>query len=97
MRNTITPWFSRRSLHGDVFIRSKVCCIRIERERNHKARKGTGEIVRYILWSLCLLSLLLPCNVAGHETLTPGDLEAGGIGLEEKTGQILPPDIAFRR
>jgi len=48
-----------------------------------------------ILWSLCLLSLLLPGHAAGHENLTPGDLEAGGIGLEEKTGQLLPPDITF--
>jgi len=48
-----------------------------------------------LLWSLCLLSLLLPGPAAGHENLTPGDLEAGGIGLEEKTGQVLPPDITF--
>ena len=52
--------------------------------------------MHYILWSLCLLNLLLPHSAAGHETLTtPGELEAGGIGLEEKTGQLLPPDITF--
>jgi protein SCO1 len=51
--------------------------------------------LQYILWSLCLLGLLLPGRAAGHENLTPGDLEAGGIGLEEKTGQVLPPDMTF--
>ena len=48
-----------------------------------------------ILWSLCLLGLLLPSSAAGHENLTPDDLEADGIGLEEKTGQLLPPDMTF--
>ncbi|MHB8909795.1 MAG: SCO family protein [Syntrophales bacterium] len=52
--------------------------------------------MHYILWSLCLLNLLLPSGAAGHETLTtPGELEARGIGLEEKTGQLLPPDITL--
>ena len=49
-----------------------------------------------ILWRLCLLSLLLPGRAAGHENLTPGDPEAGGIGLEEKTGQVIPPGLVFR-
>ena len=49
-----------------------------------------------ILWSLCLLILLLPGHATGHETLTPGDLNAGEIGLEEKTGQVLPPGLVFR-
>jgi protein SCO1/2 len=52
-------------------------------------------MVQSILWSLCLLALLLPRSAAGHENLTPRDLDAGGIGLEEKTGRLLPPDIAF--
>jgi protein SCO1 len=49
-----------------------------------------------ILWRLCLLILLLPGHAAGHENLTPGDLDVREIGLEEKTGQVLPRGLVFR-
>ena len=52
--------------------------------------------MQYVLWSLCLLCLLQPGHASGHESLTPGDPEAGGIGLEEKTGRIIPPGLVFR-
>ncbi|MHB9097502.1 MAG: hypothetical protein ACYC5X_06740 [Syntrophales bacterium] len=54
-------------------------------------------MVQYILWSLCLLGLLLPCSAAGHENLTPGDLEAGAIGLEEKNRSTPPAGYYLRR
>jgi protein SCO1 len=38
----------------------------------------------------------MPCSAAGHENLTPGDLDAGGIGIEEKLGRLLPPGLVFR-
>jgi len=52
--------------------------------------------VQYILWSTCLLILLLPGSVIGHENVPPSDLKAGGIGIEEKTGRTLPPGLTFR-
>lgn len=52
--------------------------------------------MRKILWFLCLGALLWAGNGYGHETLGTGDAGGGEIGIEEKTGQTLPPDLVFR-
>lgn len=48
-----------------------------------------------ILWFLCLLILSPPGVAVGHETLIPEGAGNAEIGVVEKTGQAIPPDISF--
>jgi len=48
-----------------------------------------------ILWLLCLLVLMPPPVAGGHETLVPEGPGSENIGVIEKTGQAIPPDIEF--
>jgi protein SCO1/2 len=48
------------------------------------------------VWFIGLLALVCTLNAYGHETLDTGSTGDGEIGIEEKTGQFLPPDLAFR-
>ena len=49
--------------------------------------------MKIILGIIALGILLLPSGIAAHEELTPEQAAAAGIGIEEKTGQTIPPDI----
>jgi protein SCO1 len=48
------------------------------------------------LWLICFGVLLLTNNGYGHETLGTGDAGEVKIGVEEKTGNIVPADLTFR-
>ncbi|MDD5712488.1 MAG: SCO family protein [Smithellaceae bacterium] len=50
--------------------------------------------MRYTLGLFVLFTLLLPGSVSAHEDLTPTD-GSGKIGIAEKTGQMIPPDLVF--
>ncbi len=47
------------------------------------------------VWLIGLLALLCTNTGYGHETLDTGNAGDGEIGIEEKTGQLLPPDLVF--
>ncbi len=48
------------------------------------------------VWFIGLLVLVCAGNGYGHETLEPARGASGEIGIEEKTGQPLPPELVFR-
>jgi protein SCO1 len=48
------------------------------------------------LWLIGLMALLCAHPAYGHETLETGDAGTGAIGIEEKIGQLIPPDLVFR-
>jgi protein SCO1/2 len=48
------------------------------------------------LWFVGLLALVCADNGYGHETLEPAGAGSEDIGIEEKTGQLLPPELVFR-
>jgi protein SCO1 len=47
------------------------------------------------VWLIGLLALVCTHDAYGHETLDIGSAGDGEIGIEEKTGQFLPGDLAF--
>ena len=56
--------------------------------------------MRKFLWFICLCviylgGLLLASHTGAHETLGTGDTGTGEIGVEEKTGKIVPSNLTF--
>ncbi|MCG6535072.1 MAG: hypothetical protein L7F78_10335, partial [Syntrophales bacterium LBB04] len=51
--------------------------------------------MKKILWLIFLLSLLSAVSIEGHEALDTGISGQGDIGIKEKTGQAISPDITF--
>ncbi len=52
--------------------------------------------MRRAIWPLCFLILFCAGTGLSHETFDTGDGKTGAIGIEEKTGQLLPTDLVFR-
>ncbi|MGV8057241.1 MAG: SCO family protein [Smithellaceae bacterium] len=52
--------------------------------------------MKKILRLICLFCLFFAGSLEGHETLDTGAAATGGIGIDEKTGQTIPPGITFR-
>ncbi len=51
--------------------------------------------MRKFLWFICMWGLLLTNNTYGHETLGTGETGTGEIGIEEKTGNMIPSNLVF--
>jgi protein SCO1/2 len=45
---------------------------------------------------IALLALVCADSSYGHETLEPDGSAGGEVGIEETTGQLLPPELVFR-
>lgn len=54
-----------------------------------------GGSMKKMMGFLCLWCVLFITSGYGHETLDTGDSGTGALGLEEKTGQTLPPNLTF--
>jgi protein SCO1/2 len=52
--------------------------------------------MKIFLVFICLWVLLLTNSAYGHETLGTGDTGTGEIGVEEKTGKIVPANLTFQ-
>ena len=51
--------------------------------------------MKNLLWVICIWGTLVTSNVYGHETLDNAGAGANKIGIEEKTGQMIPADLVF--
>ncbi|HTZ40251.1 MAG TPA: SCO family protein [Syntrophales bacterium] len=52
--------------------------------------------MRTIAFMMCLWMILAPTGLAAHEELLSEEqAAAAGIGIDDKTGQIIPPDITL--
>ena len=52
--------------------------------------------MKEFLWIAGFFFLVGAPNAYGHETLDTGIAGDGAVGIEEKAGQFLPPDLVFR-
>jgi protein SCO1 len=58
-------------------------------------KKRGRSMKRKFFWLMCFWVILLTNGASGHELPGTGDAGSGTIGVEEKTGKIVPANLAF--